>query len=249
MSKIVAFDFDGVICDSTDECLITGYNAWTEYNNGGNFIYHLDQVSPDIAGYFRPLRGYVRTAGQYFVIFNSLSSKSIRNENDFEEECKKYSTQIDSFGDFFFVARKKLKDNDIDYWIRLHHPYKGVKEGLGKIKETACIFVVTGKDKDSVYTFLEYYGIDLSEERIFDKDAAINKLAALNQITQMEGRSIHDIIFIDDNIKHLIEPKQSGYQVYMAEWGYSMANHIEIARDNNIPVIGLDNWIEVVLKN
>ena len=30
MTKIVALDFDGVICDSIDECLLVSYNAFQE---------------------------------------------------------------------------------------------------------------------------------------------------------------------------------------------------------------------------
>ena len=26
--KIVVFDFDGVVCDSSDECMVTSWNAW-----------------------------------------------------------------------------------------------------------------------------------------------------------------------------------------------------------------------------
>ena len=31
VNKYYVFDFDGVICDSTNECLITSYNAYNKY--------------------------------------------------------------------------------------------------------------------------------------------------------------------------------------------------------------------------
>jgi len=30
--KYVVFDFDGVVCDSTNECLVTAWNAWERWN-------------------------------------------------------------------------------------------------------------------------------------------------------------------------------------------------------------------------
>ena len=34
MVKIIALDFDGVICDSISECLLTAYNAYYEQQTG-----------------------------------------------------------------------------------------------------------------------------------------------------------------------------------------------------------------------
>src|SRR3989338_7578367 len=74
---IVVFDFDGVICDSTEECLITGYNAWLEYQKKDGFVTKAAQIPPGLVKYFRRLRGMVRTAGQYFAIFKSYGSANM----------------------------------------------------------------------------------------------------------------------------------------------------------------------------
>ena len=38
MSKIVAFDFDGVICDSIDECLLVSYYAYHKISKIDKFL-------------------------------------------------------------------------------------------------------------------------------------------------------------------------------------------------------------------
>ena len=36
-NKIFFFDFDGVICDSTYECMVTSFNSWSVLNNTNEF--------------------------------------------------------------------------------------------------------------------------------------------------------------------------------------------------------------------
>ena len=246
MKKIVAFDFDGVLCNSTEECMITGYNAWMKYKGKNIFVQKTEDVPSDLAKYFRPLRGLVRTGGQYFILFNSYENGRINNEADFDDACLKYEEEISEYEKLFFLCRNILRDKDVNYWLSLHSSYENVPENMKKVMKSANVYIVTGKDKDSVRTFLYHLGIDIQDSKIYDKNAARNKIGALKKVAQREDKSLAEIIFLDDNINHLMEPKKAGCLVYMAGWGYHSKEQMELAKSKGVPILGLKHWVKMM---
>ena len=244
MSQLIAFDFDGVICNSTGECLVTGYNAWLQYTEQDGFVTTIEEVPEDLAKYFWPRRGFVRTGGQYFTIFHSFENGSMEAEEDFDHLCATYSNEIDQFEQLFFEARDKIRSQDVNHWISLHTAYDGVPTDFKKLYEDNNLYMVTGKDGTSVKTILKHEGIEIAEDRIYDKNAAKNKLAALTAISEKTGIKLSDIIFVDDNINHLLPPKESGCQIFMAGWGYHTDKQLQKAKDLGIEILELDTWYQ-----
>lgn len=249
MNKIVCFDFDGVICDSTEECLITGYNAWADYQGDGRFITKTEQIQDDFAEYFRVWRGLVRTADQYFVIFDShANSHMLTSEVDFEKRCTENNQARMKYKELFFKARAKLKDQDEDRWFRLNQVYDGMKEGLNHIMALTDVFIVSGgKEKQSIEIFFKYLGINFPQEKIYDHSVASDKVVAVRKIAQLTGSALKDIIFLDDNINHLRHLQEVGCTPIMAGWGYHTHEHITIATDHNIPILALQNWVRHII--
>ena len=65
------FDFDGVICDSVNECLITSYNAFHLLKNSHyNTKYHLDDINVNLREIFLKKRFLAVTVKDYFIIWN-----------------------------------------------------------------------------------------------------------------------------------------------------------------------------------
>ena len=102
MNKVLCLDFDGVICNSVKECLITGYNAWLKYNHNNNFYTKAEDIPADLAQYFYSWRGYVRTGGQYYIIFHSYGNSKLKNESEFEKANECYKNKVASYQKFFF---------------------------------------------------------------------------------------------------------------------------------------------------
>ena len=67
---VLALDFDGVICNSIDECLITSYNAF--YNTKIN---NVSEIPDDIQSFFYTYRHYVRPAREYYLLHKALQKK------------------------------------------------------------------------------------------------------------------------------------------------------------------------------
>jgi phosphoglycolate phosphatase-like HAD superfamily hydrolase len=246
--KIVVFDFDGVICNSTEECLITGYNAWMRYNGNKGFVRSVEEVPPALAEYFRPLRSLVRTGGQYFAIFNSFKNGRILSEADFDRACGRFVREMAEFERLFFLCRSELRDADRGYWLDLLACYNGLLTGMARIMERTGIYIVTGKDRDSVQAFLGRHSVTIPDNRIYDTNAARDKAAALETIAKNEKRPMADIIFLDDNINHLLHPRKAGCMVHLAGWGYHLPEHLQRAEIEGIDVLELNDWSERIIR-
>jgi len=92
MSNLLLWDFDGVIIDSIDECLLTSYNAYLQYQGISNgFIETLEDIPKYYREEFYRARKYVRPAGEFFVLYKAVSD----------------NIKIDSYG----IFRKLLENN------------------------------------------------------------------------------------------------------------------------------------------
>ena len=49
---VIVFDFDGVVCDSNDECMVTSWNAWEEWEARDNFRNDLSEFTENNKGFF-----------------------------------------------------------------------------------------------------------------------------------------------------------------------------------------------------
>ena len=117
--KIVVFDFDGVVCDSTDECMVTSWNAWQKWNNRPGFRINLVGFSDEEQRKFQALRPYVRGAGEYYVLRRRLEEGlSIKNQNTFEQLRERWKEHLEPFKAIFYDYREKLRQKDLESWIK-----------------------------------------------------------------------------------------------------------------------------------
>ena len=96
VKKLFVFDFDGVVCDSTDECMVTSWNAWEEWESRDNFRNDLSEFSENYKSSFRKVRPRVRGAGEYYILCRALSEGiSIDNQKIYEIPEIQYKKTLD----------------------------------------------------------------------------------------------------------------------------------------------------------
>lgn len=234
--KYIVFDFDGVVCDSTNECMVTAWNAWERYNNREGFRTSIKDFTNVEIKKFKPLRPYVRGAGEYYILMRSLSSKNktIKTQDEFDYLREKWKKHLSGYKNLFFVERDRLRKDDIVTWIKLHYIYHDVIEVMKTLNIEKRLLVATMKDGESVNLILNYYGVSLKPENMVDQSQISTKLNALKFFVKERKINKRDICFIDDNITHLISPHESGYKVFMTTWGPTIDEHLDIAKKNNI---------------
>jgi len=242
-------DFDGVICDSTPECVVTAWNGWLSYTSNDGFV----RKPADVPEPFREALGkgrvHVRTAGEYLILIEAeRAGRVIHSQSDYDKEFERYRNEIAAFAKLFFDARERLRSESEEHWFGLHDVYGGISDGLAVLSPRLEVFVVTGKDSRSVRMFFQRMGSPLSADHVYDKDAAHDKLSAIRAIAETSGRALSSITFLDDNVHHLLPPLEAGCHAVMASWGYHTDEQIRVAQGRGVPILQLSDWVDTIVR-
>ena len=62
----IVFDFDGVLCNSIEECMIVSFHTYH-----GLSLFSKNIITYDMKKYFYKYRHLVRPAGEYYLIWDS----------------------------------------------------------------------------------------------------------------------------------------------------------------------------------
>ncbi len=249
MKPILILDFDGVIVDSTEECAVVAWNAWLKYNHQPGSVRLPEQIPDSPLNKLRYLRNYVKTAGEYLVIFNSdKNGVDVDSQTDYDKIVADAGKDISDFASYVFSERETLRQNEHNHWVNLHTIYSGVGNQLKKIWDHFDVYVVTGKDKETVLTFYKALNLPLKKEHVFDKDAGKQKLQIIRDLAGEKGVPLSKVVFVDDNVMHLLPLKNAGCRVLMAEWGYHTDEHLVIAKSNGMRLIKIPEMAEAIMQ-
>jgi len=239
MNRALLWDFDGVICDSLDECLLTSYNAFLQYKKGKRgFIRNLADIPEGIRDYYYRTRRYVRRPGEYLILYKALEAgERLDDYFDFRKVLSVNIGDIQAYEQVFFSARTRLRKEDPSYWLDLHHGYPWVHGKWEKLKEAFDFFIVSNKDKVSISLILKHMGLSIFEENIFGKEFSIEKATIVEHIVSKGRFHPEEIYFIDDHYSHLMDLAELGVRLFFATWGYgkveaSSANGVALLQKN-----------------
>lgn len=245
LNKTFVFDFDGVICDSTYECLINSFNSYNFYlSNKKNFIESIKDIDTKLVEDFKLVRPYIKGAKEYLKFYDYYENEKNINVNNFIE-YENQKLDYEKFLKIFYLMREDLKKNNLNRWISLNLVFDDVKSFLNSLDS---YFIATLKDKKSVIQIMKYHRIKTHENKILDFSIIKSKIEALNKIINKYSIKKNNLIFVDDNAFHLIEPNFLGYKVFLSNWAdLNNDKHIEIAIENKIDII--DNISALNEKN
>ena len=245
--NICVFDVDGIIVDSSNECLIIAWNAYQEYIGSRDFIYSPEEANLDYDKKFRITRNYVRAMGEYLVVFESRY-KVIDSQIDYEDKLLALNKEnLARYGKIFFRTRELFKEKNYPFWLSLHSYYEGIKSILSRCSKDGNFYIVTGKDKASAEGLLSQINIQVNSDKIFHMNLSLNKLESLKKIATIENVDYNKIHFLDDNVTHLKDPHENGFTVALGDWGYALPEHIHRAKDYGIPVISKNQILDFML--
>ena len=222
MKRLLLWDFDGVICHSLDECLLTSYNAFRQYREDDEpLITSLADVTDDLRGFFYRTRQHVRRPGEYLILYEAFGQeRSLDDYSQFGKLLSEHIRDIEDYEGVFFKARERLRKNDISEWLALHHGYPWVNEKWEALKETFQYYIVSNKDKESILLILKHLGLGISQKTIFGKEFSMNKAAIIKYILSIGHNSKEKVYLVDDHFGHLMDVAPLGIRLFFATWGY-----------------------------
>lgn len=212
---IYVLDFDGVICDSIDECMIVSYNTFYSTN-----VFNISEVPVHFKRYFYKNRHYVRPAREYYLVCKAFVDNIELTEFDFINLKKLYESEMIDFEDKFFSKRRHLKDST-SRWLSYHNIYEHFDHFISSI--TNNIFILTTKDYESVSLLANHYGFINKVEDIFSREISNYKAILFEQLFSKYESLLNSkhIVFVDDNEFHLNDVCKFQVELYFAKWGYA----------------------------
>jgi phosphoglycolate phosphatase-like HAD superfamily hydrolase len=218
---LLGLDFDGVICDSVDECLVTAVNA-AACPAGGKVVAHTDQIDARLLAGFRRWRYLVRPAEEYGALLAWLHERPDAHPTpaSFAMFVRMRGDALVAFGERFFAARRTLHAADPEAWLALHRRYPEAVEGWRTLHERAEIHLVTTKDRESVRRLVDSWDLEVPDQRLWTRETFDDKADAVRRLAAAAGAAAEDVIFVDDHPGHLADVATTGATCWWASWGY-----------------------------
>ncbi|MDP2685113.1 MAG: HAD hydrolase-like protein [bacterium] len=222
MKKFLFWDFDGVLFNSIDECLISSYNAYQLYKyNNNSLVSSLNKIPENYQAFYYKHRKYVRPAGEYFIIHYAYENHIRLDDYDtFSKIIQDSGSIISEFQKLVFEKRNELKTVDIKKWLALHHPYQNVVNVWKSLSKYYVHYIVSNKDKNSIISLMDDFHMDINPDKVFGGDFSSNKLEIINYILETYKVRAEEAYFIDDNYYHLNDVAETGIHLIFADWGY-----------------------------
>lgn len=222
---LVLLDFDGVICDSLDECFVVGHNAYKRLLRGSQSINRPVEADPQLYRFFRAYRWMVRPAGEYLLLFHYwYSGVHSPNYGTFRADSERLSKEVTQYGQLFFSERRRLRNRDPELWLTLNPLYPDMATAFRALEKKCRIHIVTTKDEESVETILAGRGLagfEVSGRKEYEMMGS--KVGVIKKILNTYRADPSEAFFLDDNGTYLAEVATLGVRCLRAAWGYQAA--------------------------
>jgi phosphoglycolate phosphatase-like HAD superfamily hydrolase len=236
--SLLALDFDGVIVNSIEECLVVGYNSLQKHLGPGGFINRLNELEKEQVLASRQMRNFIRHSEDYIYIFYALlRSASIQNQREFDKFLKQYADLKDTFHEVFYLERSRFLEMEQQRWLELNPLYPGIEDFIRNYRCPDRLVIVTTKKAEFVEVTLTAAGIRFPAENLFSADMGLSKSALISEILRSRAIQPQEFYFIDDQVDTLIKAKPLGINLYLAHWGYTNENQVQLAEQEEIAVL------------
>ena len=226
---MLIFDFDGVLMDSLDETLVSGYNAVS-----GKSVTTLDAIPETVVRRFRQNRFHVRTSDELFVLMEwcvavnrgptLLDLENGRlDRSGLEAMLRQSSFAPSERSARFFEARREFMAADRKSWIALHRPFQPIWDELAHPDREPAI-LLTSKNRAAVLALCAHFGLAMPPENVYSGDDGTSKTANLKAIHHRFNSPRYR--FIDDSLGNLqrLDADFNGFRRFidliLAGWGY-----------------------------
>ncbi len=209
--SLLVLDFDGVICDSVEECFVASWTAFHEHLLRREAVPATESARRS----FRELRPFVRS-GEDFVLIQQLvaAGRSPRSQAEFDREWDAGAGPPGGEGsargavtggkldhrvckDLFYRARTDLRDRDPRAWLAMNRIYPHVPGALSRLSPKVPLFVLSTKKPPFVIAPIEAAGLPVPRERVLYSEAE-PKLAVVDRLMRRTER--RRAVFVEDQI-------------------------------------------------
>jgi len=250
--KLLALDFDGVICDTVREGCRSAWQVCREF-----LPLDGDVPPPELASLFVRLRPVVEHGWEFPVlvlsILDGIPEATIWEA--FQTTCRervleKYRVTPRQLAARFDAVRDRAIAKSLDDWLADQGLYPGMAARLRAVLAGGItLYVITTKEGRFAHTLLETHGVTMPLDRVWGKEQARPKPELLRVLAKTHGLAYRDIWFVEDRLKTLQavarEAPLADVGLYLALWGYVMpTDRDKVAADPRIVPISLEQFCQ-----
>ena len=244
--RILALDFDGVLCDSSREVFVVAVDAYALKEPGSPLLQRLTELRDDardggknhlddsLVQAFADLLPLGNRAEDFGITLRALETgAAIGDQGAYDSFYAKHErVWLEDYHRLFYEARARLRADDLGAWLRLHLPYPGLAETLRRHAADTRLAVATAKDSRSVSLLLEELGMAdvFGADLILDKETGVEKTHHLRVLRDRLDADFSEITFVDDKVNHLEQVAGLGVRPVLAGWGFNTQREHTLAR-------------------
>lgn len=255
MNKILALDFDGVICDGLPEYFhssrLTYEIIWQKSVN------NLEKCQK----IFNDLRPIIETGWEMPLIFRAMTmekdpqilfnnwhdivKKILKNELISKEQIAK---ELDK------VRQNQIKNN-LNKWLDLHQFYPQIVHTINQfIKQDIKTYIITTKEGFFAKKILENQQIEIDKITFWGKEQKRPKYESIRLIIDQEKVQAKDICFIEDRLEALeavsTQSDLSQVKLFLASWGYNTEKtRASVTPESGIKLLSLTDFTKGDIVN
>ena len=248
--KLLALDFDGVICDTVHELLKSTWQVYREIWGAGD-----DGPPPEAAAAYVRLRPALEIGWESPILLRAIV-EGVPEADLFQGFQTTWRQRIlvahrlnqADLAARFDAARDAWIRTDLRGWLAANHLYPGIAERLRLIVASDVrVFVITTKEGRFAHLLLEQNGVKLPTAHVLGKERARPKADLLRVLREEQGVAYGDIWFVEDRLKTLQSIAQpvglEAVSLFLATWGYNTpAERKETRADGRIVPLTLDQF-------
>ncbi|MEO1148385.1 MAG: HAD family hydrolase [Cyanobacteria bacterium J06638_22] len=250
--KLLALDFDGVLCDGMAEYFETAWRAYC-------VIWQPDDTTlpMDLKASFARLRPLVETGWEMPLVMRSLvlgipEAEAIADWGGMVQHLvEKEKLNPGDLGEAVDGTRDRWIASDPESWLALQRFYPGVIDRLAEILQTEITtYIVSTKEGRFIRQLLHQAGIEFPAERVIGKEIKQPKSQTLRDLRDRHlPSSDASVWFVEDRLKTLQKVKQeadlSTVHLFLANWGYNMSRDRQsIREDDRIRLLSLNQFAQ-----
>lgn len=254
LPDLLAFDFDGVICDGLREYFQTAWRAYCQLYA----VAEEAQTSPPatLAERFYRLRPVIETGWEMPVMIRALLEGAaddaiLAGWPAMATPLLAGLTQTQAA-----MAVDGVRDDwiqaDRDGWLAQHRFYPGLLERLQTAAAMLPTYIVSTKEGRFIQQLLHQNGLEMATEFILGKEVKCPKYETLRRLRERHAAgngAPPRIWFVEDRLKALQtvqqQPDLQSVSLFLADWGYNLASERQLAKATpGIQVLSLERAVQ-----
>jgi len=260
--RVLALDFDGVVCDSAREVFTAAVHTYGCLDPSSRVVQatltharpsatELDLSSAPAFADFTQLMPLGNRAEDYGVALRAMDlGLALPDQAAYDDFYRSFDPSwLRHFHAAFYEVRDRLRADHLESWLALHSGYPALTAFLGRAGVRCQLAVATARDAASLDVLLVHLGVAalIPQRSRLDKETGVHKTDHLSALAHRLGVPFDQITFVDDKVNHLERVASLGVRPVLAGWGHNTPREHARAAALGFAVAQLDALDAVLL--